>query len=367
MPWRNHLSEQRLLGIVLPIYNEASTIEKTIREVYEVIACPTAANIIACEDGSTDGTKKILQKLQNEIPNLQIVLESQRKGYLRAARDAILACREEFILFLDSDGQYILQDFWKLWQHRNSADIVIGKRLRRPEPLYRRTLSKGLHFLTRILFDLPYSDITSAFRLMNCEAAKHVAQKCQYMGFSFWTEFTARGFLMGYRSIEVPISYRKRNGISRVYSLTNMPKVIALQLLAVFRLWTDLKARELLMFAMVGLSGVGIILGLLEVLVRFGLHYLLAATLAVEASIVWAFALNDTWTFRRRTFTKNRLARFLSYQCIALIGLLINLVSLFLLVDLAHFNYIVGEVCAIAIAFSFNYIFSSRGVWTRPK
>jgi len=229
------------LTVVVPVYNEADSIASTIKELYDEIASRIGAEILVCEDGSTDGTKEVLKDLAKEFP-IQLILEPERKGYLQAVKDALLATQGEYVLFLDSDGQYLPVDFWKLWEQTGRADIVIGQRMRRVESTYRRLLSKGLHLIAKLLFDLPYKDTTSAFRLIRREVAHDIAQACRYMKYSFWTEFTIRAFLKNYASIEVPVSYRERVGSSRVYVLLKTPKIVLSQLTALYRLWKELNA-----------------------------------------------------------------------------------------------------------------------------
>ena len=220
------------VAIIMPVYNEVDTIESTVRELYDKVANKmNNVGIWIFEDGSTDGTKEVLEKLENEFPRLNAKMTKQKKGYPRAMRDAFLSLdpsEYEYVVALDSDGQYEPDDFFKLWQimQRDSPDIVMGSRVSRKEPLYRRLLSQGLQILEKLMFHVQCTDVTSVMRLMRVEVAHHIAKEVCYSRYNFWLEFTARMALKNYRVVEIPIAYRERMGNSKVYSVKNMPMII---------------------------------------------------------------------------------------------------------------------------------------------
>jgi glycosyltransferase involved in cell wall biosynthesis len=237
------------IALIVPVYNEVDTIENTVREIHEKIVTKMGnVDIWVFEDGSTDGTKEVLGKLRHEFSGLHAQMRPSRKGYPKAMREALLKIsptRYDYVVAVDSDGQYEPDDFFKLWNimQRDAPDIVMGRRMTRREPLYRKILSRGLQFLEKVMFPVKCKDVTSVMRLMKVDLAHEIAGDMKYSPYNFWLEFTARMSLNGYRIIEIPISYRDRAGGSRVYSVKNMPKVIMSEFLALRAVRREQKSR----------------------------------------------------------------------------------------------------------------------------
>jgi glycosyltransferase involved in cell wall biosynthesis len=228
----SRLGPESKVALIMPVYNEADTIENTVRELYEkIVAKMGNVDIWVFEDGSTDGTKKILEKLKTGFSGFHAEMSSQKKGYPRAMKEAFLnisPSEYDYVVAVDSDGQYEPDDFFTLWSimQRDSPDIVMGRRMTRQEPAYRKMLSRGLQLLEKVMFPIKCKDVTSVMRLMKVDLAHQIAKEIKYSPYNFWLEFTARMSLNDYQIVEVPISYRARVGGSKVYSVKKMPKVI---------------------------------------------------------------------------------------------------------------------------------------------
>jgi dolichol-phosphate mannosyltransferase len=238
----------------MPVHNEADTIESTVRELYEKVACKIEnVDIWAFEDGSADGTKEILEKLEEEFPNFHVRTSRTKKGYPKAMKDAFLSIHPweyEFVVAIDSDGQYEPDDFLKLWEimQRDSPDIVMGRRMTRNEPTYRKLLSRGLQILEKAMFPIQCKDVTSVMRLMKVDLAHEIATEVKYSPYNFWLEFTARSALKKCRVVEIPICYRERSGKSKVYSLSRMPGIVLSEFTALRELKNEKKRLPLTSF-----------------------------------------------------------------------------------------------------------------------
>ena len=128
------------ISFLFPVYNEAETIEEVIGEFYKEIGSRISIEIIVAEDGSTDGTKAILCELSKRIP-MKIIFGKDRKGYSRGLIDGIAKVNTKFVVFVDSDGQHLASDFWKLYKLKDFYDIVTGWREKRADGFHRKIIS----------------------------------------------------------------------------------------------------------------------------------------------------------------------------------------------------------------------------------
>jgi len=232
---------QDMISLLLPAHNEGETIQKTILEFYQEIGTKIPVEIVVCEDGSTDGTKETLLELSKQIP-MKLILEEKRKGYMKAVKDGLSIVNSDFVLFVDSDGQHVAKDFWKLYEVKGKNPVISGYRVERADGPHRRLMSSVFRLMATSLFRLPsFYDMTAPFKLMQTKVAQEIANECKYMKYSFWTEFTVRAYKKGFNVTEVSVNHRRRmNGTTRLYNPDKLVSIILSQLIGLFRLWKEL-------------------------------------------------------------------------------------------------------------------------------
>src|SRR3989344_5090483 len=98
------------ISVVFPVYNEQDIIETTVRSYYNELKGKIDFEMIVAEDGSTDGTKEILQRLKKELP-IRVYMSNKRKGYQKAVIDSLKYPKHDWIFLVDSDYQYDPHDF----------------------------------------------------------------------------------------------------------------------------------------------------------------------------------------------------------------------------------------------------------------
>ena len=123
-------SQKVELEVLLPVHNEAESIESTLDEIYQAISRVTNMRFIISEDGSSDGTPQILQDLATRYP-IKLISGPERKGYSRAVIDGLKMVEAPYVLCLDSDGQCDPADFAEFWSKRERANVLIGWRVDR--------------------------------------------------------------------------------------------------------------------------------------------------------------------------------------------------------------------------------------------
>lgn len=236
--------EEPILSILLPAYNEANVIQGVVRDYYNEIVTKLPSKLVVAEDGSDDQTPQLLASLGNEIP-ISLFSDRNRKGYSKGVSDALKRCDEEWVFFSDSDKQYFPSDFWRLWENRYGYDMVIGHKVHRNEAIHRIVLSKFFHGLINLLFGLNLKDGDCGFRLIKKDVIRSVTDETRVLKYSFWTEFTVRSYLKGFRVLEVPINHASRkNGDTRIYLPSRIPLIILKQLAGLAALFASTKKKS---------------------------------------------------------------------------------------------------------------------------
>ena len=213
------------LQILMPIYNEASSIENTVKEIFETLNGKIDFEFILSEDGSTDGTKDILKKLKQIYP-IDLISEEGRKYYSKAVIDGIKKAKADYLLIMDSDGQSDPKDIFNFWQNKENSDLVNGYRYPRYDFAYRRFISKTFYILYKILFNVPLRDPSFAYVFMNKKVYSQLNDFNPLMPDGFFWEFNARAKSLNFSFNEIRINHRKRSaGDTKIYTLKNLPRI----------------------------------------------------------------------------------------------------------------------------------------------
>ncbi|SPE32283.1 putative Dolichol-phosphate mannosyltransferase [Candidatus Sulfotelmatomonas gaucii] len=231
------------LEILLPVHNEADSIEVTIREWYSELPQDIRFCFIICEDGSRDGTKAILRGLSAEIP-MRLNMSDERKGYSQAVREGMMMLEAEWLLCIDADGQCDPKDFERFWKARNAADVVLGWRVDRQDTLARKSMSRLFYLIYQAVFSVPVHDPSCPYVLFSKRVAYNLASELREMKQGFWWEFVARVHRRGYSIEEIPVRHRRRAaGRTQVYLVKKMPGIFFRHLVAISKIWLQTRNR----------------------------------------------------------------------------------------------------------------------------
>jgi len=227
------------IEILLPVHNEGDSIERVIREIYAEISPKVAMQFIVCEDGSKDNTKEVLRALEKEVPMKLLVAEG-RKGYSRAVRDGLEVLTAPYLLCLDSDGQCDPKDFWPFWENREKSDVVLGWRVDRADPFWRRLFSRTFYCVYQLIYHVPVHDPSCPYMLAKEAVIKRLLPELGEMQQGFWWEFVARVHRRGYKILELPVKHRERlAGATQVYKLKKLPGIGYRHFIALFKIWAQ--------------------------------------------------------------------------------------------------------------------------------
>jgi len=203
------------LSIIIPMYNEESTIEQVLDEIARVELGEIEKEIIAVDDGSTDCSAEIVQQFAERFPlavNLVVSPENQGKG--SAIRLGLAHATGDIVLIQDADTEYDPQDYPKLLAPilSGQAQVVYGTRFHRKiegMALANRLANWILPRLANLLYGTAITDEATAYKVFATEVIRSIDLRC--VGFEFCPEVTAKVTRAGYEIYEVPISYRPRS------------------------------------------------------------------------------------------------------------------------------------------------------------
>ena len=215
------------ISLILLVHQEAATIEEAIADFYyKVISKIPGSEFIVCEDGSTDGTKEILERIRGEY-GLSLHLGSERLGYTRAMHKAFALAQNDIVFYSDSDGQHDPNDFWKMYPLMDTYDIVVGWKRERQDGIVRNSISKVYSKIIAWYFGVRLHDIDCGFRLMKKEVVNFFLSQNWILEHCVNSELTIKAYHKGFKVTEVPVTHLSRkSGKSRAVPTTKLPYII---------------------------------------------------------------------------------------------------------------------------------------------
>lgn len=194
------------LSVIIPVYNEAQTIEETINRVKAV---DIKKEIIVVDDCSTDGTREIL----SNITGIKLLVHSRNMGKGMAIRTAIEAITGDIAIIQDADLEYDPQDYFAIVDPimAGEADVVYGSRFLAGKPKMNPAnyiANRILAFTANILYNADITDEATCYKAFRTSVLKSIRLNC--MRFEFCPEITAKVCRQGIRIMEKPIHYTFR-------------------------------------------------------------------------------------------------------------------------------------------------------------
>ncbi len=200
------------VSILMPSYNEAQAIETVVANFEDVVLhhLPAESEFVIEDSGSTDGTREILVELQKRWPNIRLSLKEKREGIPAALRSLIRQAKCPWIFLVDSDGQSLAAEFWKLTPLMATHDFILGRRTVRHDALHRRWGSSTFTQYCVRLFNLPVTDINAAFRLCRSDLMKRCAELYETLPNAFFAETTIWAHTLGARLGQTDVVFGPR-------------------------------------------------------------------------------------------------------------------------------------------------------------
>ena len=206
------------LSVVLPVYQERDAIRATIMQLVQVLKeTGLTFEVIAVDDGSTDGTSEIMQALSTEFPEyVRIIAHPYNKGNGAAVKTGIRAARGQMIVCMDADGQHDPSQIPALVSYLSDYDLVVGARTRAYMGSWHRNLANWIYNqLASYMTGLRIEDLTSGFRAFRASCVREFVHLFPN-GFSYPTTSTLAFARVGYSIKYVPVHVNRRVGKSKI-------------------------------------------------------------------------------------------------------------------------------------------------------
>ena len=205
------------ISIVIPVYNEQEALNNTIRQMEELLeSTDFDFDIIIVNDGSTDGSNKILEGVNN--PLIKIIHHNINRGYGAALKTGMAKASASYVCITDADGTYPNLEFKKLANYiKDGYSMIVGARTGDVVqiPLLRRLPKWMLNKLANHLTGMKIPDLNSGLRIMKKEDVEKFI-KILPDGFSFTTTITLAMLTNNMPVCFIPINYYHRKGKSKI-------------------------------------------------------------------------------------------------------------------------------------------------------
>ena len=197
------------LSIFFPCFNEEPNVEKVALGALAVARrISDDYEIIIVNDGSSDRTGEIADRLSRQYPEIRVVHHERNKGYGAALQSGFKSARKELVFYTDGDGQFNIEEITKLLPLIEEYDIVSGYRINRRDPVIRKVNAFLWGTLVNLLFKFKISDVDSAFKLYRREIFDQITMESQ--GALIDTEVLAKARAKGFNITEVGVTHYPR-------------------------------------------------------------------------------------------------------------------------------------------------------------
>jgi len=225
------------LSVFFPAYNEEKNIKSTVESAIKILQEIAGKwEVIVVNDGSTDRTQSIVEKLIKKYPDeVRLISHNPNKGYGGALKTGLYNCKMKWIAFTDSDGQFKFDEIIHFIDvaKREKADLVIGYRLKREDPFIRIMIANLLKIWNFILYGVWFKDADCGFKLVKKQVVDEIP-KLQTESAITETEFLIRSKKAGFKISEVGVRHYPR---SQGHQTGGNPKVIWKAVVESFKLW----------------------------------------------------------------------------------------------------------------------------------
>jgi dolichol-phosphate mannosyltransferase len=353
------------ISVVVPTFNEHVNVPILVERLARALAtCDW--EVVFVDDNSPDGTAAVARALGEADSRVRCIRRIGRRGLAGACLEGMLASQARYVAVIDADLQHDETLLVAMLDclRADRADVVVASRYLDGGSApglspARAHISRWSNALTRLALGIELTDPMSGYFMIRRDAFEALAPSISRQGFKILLDLlaTARGRL---RTLELPSTFSERqHGDSKVDSKV----ALDFAALVTSKLTNEIIPARFALFCLVGLTGLGIHLSILRVLLTATLPFGAAQMLATIGAIAWNFVLNNQFTYRDQRLRGWRfLSGLIGFQAICAVGAISN-------VGIANWIYDYDRVWWLAglggalIGTVWNFVVSAALVW----
>ena len=355
------------LSIIVPTFNERTNVPLLVERLERLLAAYDW-EVVFVDDNSPDGTAAAARAIGEGDSRVRCIRRIGRRGLAGACLEGMLASQARYVAVMDADLQHDESLLLDMLEHLRAAraDLVVASRYLQGGSAaglskQRSRVSRWSNAVVRLLLGIDLTDPMSGYFMVRRDAFEALAPSLSSQGFKILLDIvaTGRGSL---RIIELPTIFRERR-----HGESKLDSKIALDFaaLVVAKLTNDAVSVRFLMFSLVGLSGVGIHMAILSLVLLTGAAFAIAQSIAAIGAMTWNFILNNLFTYRDQRLSGWRfLTGLIRFQLICAIGAVANVGLAIFIYGSTHIWWLAG-LGGVLIGAVWNYAVTSAFVW-RP-
>jgi dolichol-phosphate mannosyltransferase len=355
------------LSIIVPTFNERTNVPLLVERLERLLAAYDW-EVVFVDDNSPDGTAAAARAIGEGDSRVRCIRRIGRRGLAGACLEGMLASQARYVAVMDADLQHDESLLLNMLEHLRGArtDLVVASRYLQGGSAaglskQRSRVSRGSNAVVRLLLGIDLTDPMSGYFMIRRDTFETLAPSLSSQGFKILLDIvaTGRGSL---RIIELPTIFRERR-----HGESKLDSKIALDFaaLVVAKLTNDAVSVRFLMFSLVGLSGVGIHMAILSLVLLTSSGFAIAQSIAAIGAMTWNFILNNLFTYRDERLSGWRfLTGLIRFQLICSIGAVANVGLAIFIYSSTNIWWLAG-LGGVLIGAVWNYAVTSAFVW-RP-